>query len=158
MDTRIACPQVAHRRLPALLPIHTVGEIAEYQPDQKRIFPLDWAGHYRQRVIAANFSDGYLGFAQRPGNDRRRVFGPQSLAEPLSVSISRGHDQSPAQGAQHARWYIGMPGTLFICRYTFGDYAPQLWLHHNSSIEAFFDKTRPNCPNARANAEDMILD
>src|SRR5271169_1009055 len=41
MDTRIACPQVAYGRLPAVLPIFTIGKIAEYQPDQKGIFPLD---------------------------------------------------------------------------------------------------------------------
>jgi hypothetical protein len=62
MNTRIAGPQVAHRRLPAVLPIFTMGKIAEYQPDQKGIFSLERAGHSWQRVIAANLSDGYLGF------------------------------------------------------------------------------------------------
>src|ERR1700675_742844 len=43
MDTGFACPQVAHRRLPAILPIFTMGKIPQFQLDQKSIFPLDRA-------------------------------------------------------------------------------------------------------------------
>ena len=74
MDTRITCPQVALPAFAALLPIYTMGKIAEYQPDQVGVFPLDWGGHSRQRVIAAIFSEGYLGFAQCLSNDRGYLF------------------------------------------------------------------------------------
>jgi hypothetical protein len=44
VEERVTSPQVAHRHLPAILPIFVMGKIAELQTDEKRIFPLDRAG------------------------------------------------------------------------------------------------------------------
>jgi hypothetical protein len=40
-DSDLTGTQVAHRRLPAVLPIFMMRKIAEYQTDEKRIFLLD---------------------------------------------------------------------------------------------------------------------
>src|SRR6478672_8034924 len=40
MERTLACPHVAHRRSSAILPILTIGTIAELQSDEKSIFLL----------------------------------------------------------------------------------------------------------------------
>src|SRR5258708_26746255 len=42
-------------------------------------------------MIASNFGDGHVGFAQYPRNDRRRVVDMHSLAKPLSITVTRRH-------------------------------------------------------------------
>src|SRR5260370_312577 len=89
IETTLASPQVAHRRLSAILPIFMNGEIAELQSDEKSIFLLNRTAHFRQRIVASNLRDRYISCTQCPGNDRRCVFYSQSLAKPLSISL--GH-------------------------------------------------------------------
>src|SRR3984885_13913790 len=89
IETTLASPQVAHRRLSAILPILVSGKIAELQSDEKSIFLLNRTAHFRQRIIASNLRDRYIGRTQRPGNDRGCVFDSQCLAKPLSISL--GH-------------------------------------------------------------------
>src|SRR5258708_34203952 len=42
-------------------------------------------------MIASNFGDGHVGFAQYRRNDRRRVVDTHSLAKPLSITVTRRH-------------------------------------------------------------------
>ena len=95
METTLASPQVAHRRSSAILPIFAIASIAEVQSDEKSIFLPNRTAHFRQRIIASNLRDRYIGCTQCPGNDRRCVFDSQCLAKPLSKSL--GHHSLIAQ-------------------------------------------------------------
>ena len=98
METTLAGPQVAHRRSSAILPIFAMARIAEVQSDEKSIFPLKRAAHFRQRTITSNLRDGYISCTQCPGNDRGSVFDPQCLAKPLSISL--GHHSININGSK----------------------------------------------------------
>ena len=69
--TTLAGPQVADRHQSALLPIFAIGKIAEVQSDEKSIFLLKQAAHFRQRIIESNLRDRYISCTQCPRNDRR---------------------------------------------------------------------------------------
>jgi hypothetical protein len=89
MEGTLAGPQVAHRRSSAILPIFAIGNIAELQSNEKRIFLLYRIAHFRQRIITSDLRHGHITCAQCPANDRRCVLDAKSLTK--SFSISLGH-------------------------------------------------------------------
>jgi hypothetical protein len=88
METNVAGPEVAHQRPSAILPVFVIGPIAEVQSDDKSIFPLKRTGHFQRRIITSNLCDGYISVTQYPRNHRGCVFDSQSLAKPLSITLS----------------------------------------------------------------------
>jgi hypothetical protein len=88
METNLAGPEVAHQRPSAILPVFVIGTIAEVQSDDKSIFPLKRTGHFPRRIITSNLCDGYISVTQCPSNHRGCVFDSQSLAKPLSGTLS----------------------------------------------------------------------
>src|SRR6266850_8612382 len=88
IETTLAGPEVAHHRSSAILPVFAIGTIAEVQSDDKSIFPLKRTAHFQRRIITSNLCDGYISVTQYPGNHRGCVFDPQSLAKPLSITLT----------------------------------------------------------------------
>jgi hypothetical protein len=96
METTLAGSQVAHHRSSAILPILSIGTIAEVPSDDKSIFLLKRTAHFRQRIITSKLRDGHIRVAQCPGNDCGCIFDSVSLTKPTSISV--GHHSIHSRG------------------------------------------------------------
>ena len=75
MDTGLARPDVVDRHELPVLPVYSIGVIAQGQSHEKRVFPLKGPAQPRHRVIASRFCDGHVSRPQCARNDRMRLLG-----------------------------------------------------------------------------------
>src|SRR5580700_5171330 len=116
MEINLANAQVAHRHLPSVLPILTIGKIAKRQSDKISVFALDRVAQTQHRVIAPRLRDGHVSRAQYARDDRMRLFGSQAVRKLLPVTFARRHDQPPTQGVIGA--YAPLPRLNLTSRRT----------------------------------------
>src|SRR6476646_6401986 len=147
IDADFTGPQIRNRRLPTVLPIFTIGKVAEHETNEKSVFPLNRAGHSRRWIVTSNLGDGHVGFAQHPRNDCRCALYPHSFGKQFSVTFTGRHDRSPRASC----W----------ARYLYRDTAAtaRRTIAAMSQIEALFDKkpvksynSQASCPKSEAAA------
>src|SRR5258708_29253412 len=134
-----------HEEWQHVLPIFTIGKVAEHETNEKTVFPLNRAGHSRRWIITSNLGDGHVGFAQYPRNDCRCALYPHSFGKQFSVTFTGRHDRSPRASC----W------TRYLYRHTAA--TARRTISAMSQIEALFDKkpvksynSQASCPKSHA--------